>query len=64
MGLPISKYPPLFLRGVTCITSGHLYLGETGHYYLGLTLIKIPNKTRFKFVNMQALSCWFLVGPP
>jgi len=32
------KNPPLFLTGVSLITSGHFYLGETGHYYSGLTI--------------------------
>jgi hypothetical protein len=31
------KLSALYLQGVNLITSGHFYLGESGHYYFALT---------------------------
>ncbi|MDP3608692.1 MAG: hypothetical protein Q8R74_06435, partial [Methylophilus sp.] len=35
-----------FKQGVNLITSGHFYLGETGHYYFGLTKASEPTCIR------------------
>ncbi|MDP3609311.1 MAG: hypothetical protein Q8R74_09580, partial [Methylophilus sp.] len=48
-----------FKQGVNLITSGHFYLGETGHYYFGLTVFLsylVPSRlSRGFFSNAVAL---------